>query len=403
MARAESSNAYALPTRLIWLMLAEVYFFPVYYKVVGGTDSHLLEWAFSDSLQNKLAMQWYIQVMDPPLRLDAYPLACRLLSLMVIVWEFCWPLALFSRRLRVPLALSTIFFHYSTSLVMGFVFIHLRWLMLTLFPWPGIFSCLGRLCSRNVAIVQYSPHSPRQLYLVNVLKSFDLWQRLEFRPVESQATAMVKESGLPVVSVDGNVLDPRAGQRAIRRRLGWPISFRWLKLAARHLPSNCDAGNRAPDMPADRSSHRLTQWLAGVATAILFINFLMAVGHIHRAWPFAVFPTFETLSLDALVHELQIELVDHNGQMVRFERTKATQALYATVWYEITMHAMQETSPIAQQNRLRAIWSLLRQKSLVDEAGISEVRFYDTTLDTVPERIHTPVKRKLIFEMPIRT
>jgi len=404
------SNAYALPTRLIWLLLAQVYFFPGYYKFVGGTDSHLLEWAFSDSLQNKLAVQWYIQEMPPTLRLDAYPLVCRLLSLLVIVWECVWPLALFSRRLRLPLALSTIFFHYSTSLVMGIVFIHMRWLMLTLFPWPAIFAWLGRGFIRVPAVVEYSPASPRQLYLVNVFKSFDLWQLLEFRPAPSSETAAPQPEQL-VVCLAGEVLDPIAASWAIRRRLGWPMSFRWLAAASRKLPANhflknAMADSQAPPSPPPKSQPgvsqaTLTRWLIGVATTFLLLNSLMAVAHMHRAWPFAVFPTFETLTLHARVHELQIELIDHAGRMTLFERAQATKAVQGVIWYEMSSQALLEPSPAAQQNQLRGIWDLFKQKGLVDESNVAEVRFYDVTIDTVPERMQTPLERKLIFEMPV--
>lgn len=396
---AGPSREYALPVRLLWLMLGVIYTFPGFYKFFGGTHDQVLEWAFSDSLRYSLTQQWHMKDIDPIFRLDEYPRFCQFSALMVILWEFFWPVALFFPRLRVPLAISTIIFHTTTSMLMGISFMHLRLTMLVLFPWHSIGQWFGRRLFSDSLQVCYDAAHRGQLAAVNLIQSFNVFDRLSVAPREQVADATVKawpDSGLQVVR-HSLTAEPAAARSAVYRRLGW--------FAPRALGDAIFGHVARPlEAPAAANLERGASLRGVVILAAMLgvVEFGMAVMHIHRAWPFAVFPTFEVVTRSPEADDMRIEMIDAAGKETVLDPKPIRRTLRASIWYEMIMRAMEDAPEEERQERLRALWDMLAQKDLVEPERWSAVRFYGIKVDTIPEhKGQPPLEEHLLWEMPV--
>lgn len=110
---------YGLPIRIGWLLLAAIFVFPGLWKLRGSG----LAWIVSDNLRSQLHWKWvqsggYL----PWLRVDRFPLLCKLLAASVVGFELGFPLLLFHKRLRLLLIGLALLFHLGTWLLMQISF-----------------------------------------------------------------------------------------------------------------------------------------------------------------------------------------------------------------------------------------------------------------------------------------
>jgi hypothetical protein len=110
---------YGLPIRIGWLLLAAIFGFPGLWKLRGSG----LAWIVSDNLRSQLHWKWvqsggYL----PWLRVDRFPLLCKLLAASVVGFELGFPLLLFHKRLRLLLIGLALLFHLGTWLLMQISF-----------------------------------------------------------------------------------------------------------------------------------------------------------------------------------------------------------------------------------------------------------------------------------------
>jgi hypothetical protein len=109
-----ASRIYALPIRILWLLMGVIYFFPGWWKwIIGGTD-----WAFSNNLQYLIYTRWYQLDWLPPLRIDAYPALLHLSGTGVILFEISFIFLLFFPLLRRYLPIAGLLFHLANFLIM---------------------------------------------------------------------------------------------------------------------------------------------------------------------------------------------------------------------------------------------------------------------------------------------
>lgn len=107
-----ASVAYALPIKMLMLLMSVFYFFPGFYKLwVSGID-----WIASDHMIRTMQYKWYEEGGIPALlRPDHYPRLMRLGGLAAVAFELLFPLALFFRPLRHAVVATGFVFHFLTE------------------------------------------------------------------------------------------------------------------------------------------------------------------------------------------------------------------------------------------------------------------------------------------------
>lgn len=110
----------------VWLLIAGIFFFPGYCKLREAG----IAWIDSDNLRNLLHWKWMQMGSIPALRIDRFPLFCRVLAGAVVLFELTFPLLIVNRRLRWIALGSAMTFHLATHYFMGLNFAAL-WLCYT--------------------------------------------------------------------------------------------------------------------------------------------------------------------------------------------------------------------------------------------------------------------------------
>lgn len=114
---------YGVAMKLVFLQLALVYFFSGMGKLWQGG----LGWALSDNLVHLMRLEWlenYGQV--PAIRLDNYPLLCRIGGTGIILFELAMPFLILTPKTRVGAALGAIGFHNVTDYFLNIDFTFLQ-------------------------------------------------------------------------------------------------------------------------------------------------------------------------------------------------------------------------------------------------------------------------------------
>ena len=107
-----SSLSYAIPLRLVWLLIGVLYFFPGFWKfVISGTD-----WALSENLKFKLYSKWFVLGgWEPFFRVDQYPFLYKSGAVATILFELGFIFALLFPTTRIIFAVWGISFHQMTQ------------------------------------------------------------------------------------------------------------------------------------------------------------------------------------------------------------------------------------------------------------------------------------------------
>lgn len=134
------SGEYTWPVRMVWLVLALVFFAAGISKIRYSG----LEWIFSDSLANMLIESHYHANNADPLTswglyLAQYSWLCRLLAAATIIIEVGYPLALFSWRARWILVPAAFFMLIGIYVVMGPTFVQFLFCNLFWIPWDRVY------------------------------------------------------------------------------------------------------------------------------------------------------------------------------------------------------------------------------------------------------------------------
>jgi hypothetical protein len=146
------SVSYARPLRMIWLLIALVYFFPGVWKIVQGGP----RWVLSDNLKYQVYQIWVQYDSTDFWRIDRWPLLYRMSAVGTIAFELSFIFFLLRKDLRWICVTSAVFFHNMTSFVMGIQFYKLLFCYLTFIDWAW----LGRkLAGKKAAPIQLSSGS----------------------------------------------------------------------------------------------------------------------------------------------------------------------------------------------------------------------------------------------------
>ena len=127
------ARAYALPIRLMWLLIGVAYFFPGYYKLRAGP-----RWITSDNLQLLLYESWRHHGVLPALRIDLHPLLCHAAAAGTILFELGFIFLVLPRRTRPFAALGGLLFHASTAYFMRIYFLELMLCYVVFVDWHAL-------------------------------------------------------------------------------------------------------------------------------------------------------------------------------------------------------------------------------------------------------------------------
>ncbi|HEY8155292.1 MAG TPA: HTTM domain-containing protein [Myxococcota bacterium] len=132
------ARAYALPIRLMWLLMGVAYFFPGLYKLLAGP-----QWIWSDNLRFLLYQGWRHHHMLPLLRLDQHPALCQAAALGTILFELSFIFLVLSRRTRPFAAIGGLLFHAMTAYFLRIYFLELMACYVVFVDWHALARRLG--------------------------------------------------------------------------------------------------------------------------------------------------------------------------------------------------------------------------------------------------------------------
>jgi hypothetical protein len=130
----QPSIVYSLPLRFACLLIGAIYFFPGAWKMrICGFD-----WAFSENLRNQMYARWMdLDGWTPFFRVDLHPGIYRSVALATLFFELSFILIVFFPRLRLPLALVGLGFHFGCGLFLRIPFFDLWICYVALFDISG--------------------------------------------------------------------------------------------------------------------------------------------------------------------------------------------------------------------------------------------------------------------------
>lgn len=291
------SRAYALPLRLIWLLVGLIYFFPGLYKLWFDK----LEWFAPETLRNIMWAKWYELDWIPALRIDEVPLLLSLAAAATIVFELGFVFAVFSNRLRPFLPFFAIAFHNGLGLILRIPFWPLQAVQFSLIDWEAV---SRRLVRRPLEFV-YDAECGICRRTVGAMRALAIPGGVAWRPAQEHPGP--RESLLSELHVfDGDVaFTGFEAYRRLARRLPplWPIvpllyvpgvpavGQRVYERVSFSRLCEPAAERRSTPQPSPRPEAplRALKLTGGVLVASVI---LAGVWGEVRAWPVATYPTF---------------------------------------------------------------------------------------------------------------
>ena len=156
------ARAYALPIRLMWLLIGVAYFFPGLYKLLSGP-----QWVLSDNLRFMFYESWRHHHVIPLLRLDQHPVLYQAAALGTILFELSFVFLVLSRRTRPFAALGGLLFHTATAYFMRIYFLELMRCYVVFVDWHALAKRLG--LARDAAAPARTPPSATAAAVVGAL------------------------------------------------------------------------------------------------------------------------------------------------------------------------------------------------------------------------------------------
>jgi predicted DCC family thiol-disulfide oxidoreductase YuxK len=223
-----------------------------------------IEWVLSDHMTLLLRrVQYHISDADPLVNWGSHiaelPWAPRLLAAGTIITETCYPLSLFSRRLRVPLVLGGIGLIVGIRMLMGptfeqFLIVNVFWV-----PWDRVGVRVREWLPRRTGMTVFFDGACGLCRpTVAVLRRLDLLERVEFLDASRDWAAIQRR--FPGLSREACLADMHGIDRRGRllagfdayRGLAWLLPLGWLALPFLYVPPVPAVGRRIYRVIADR-------------------------------------------------------------------------------------------------------------------------------------------------------
>jgi uncharacterized membrane protein YphA (DoxX/SURF4 family) len=132
------ARAYALPIRLMWLLIGVAYFFPGLYKLLAGP-----QWIWSENLRFLLYESWRHHQVIPLLRIDQHPALYQAAAVATLLFELSFVFLVLSRRTRPFAAIGGLLFHAATAYFLRIYFLELMRCYVVFVDWHALARRLG--------------------------------------------------------------------------------------------------------------------------------------------------------------------------------------------------------------------------------------------------------------------
>jgi len=416
----EPSNCYALPLRIIWILLGVIYFFPGFFKMLhGGPD-----WVFSENLKYTMYSQWYaLGGFLPFFRIDQYPWLYKFGGLATIVFEMGFIFMIFTPKSRLIGAFGGLAFHFSNHFFLNILYRRVLICYVALFDWAGILKAIGQKVFKKKLQVLYDGNCKLCRRTIATLRSFDLLGGINYsnanEKTQVQATIfresnpslyennMVAATSLDKVSVGYDAY------RALAFRIPflWPILpflYLWPVPAIgrkfySHVAQNrsCSLVKAVPQTSLSIPVHPLwKRAFLTVGAGLVLVNVVFGFGYIEHGWPFACYPTFAYI-VGPTKKTLDIYVITKDGKEVSIANQKLIK-VFDSSRFDRMVWLMTELKDKKELNkRLQALSKVLIQNKFIPNDSVS-IKVYQKEVWTDPALSHkAPIERRLILDSPL--
>lgn len=253
------SGEYTWPIRLIWLVMAMIYFEAGCSKLRHSGFAWVTGDAMAFFLQRA---QYHVTDAEPlanwGLWIARHPWASHLLSFMGLATELSYPIALFSKRLRYLIVLGGTMMQTGIAVLMGpnfyqMILCQLLWLPLDQLV-DGV--CVQFAGEKKLAVI-FDGSCGMCKHTIAVIKSLDLFNRIEY--LDAVRAWPEIQRRFPELDRDRCLEDMHAVDKNGRVRFGfeayrqmaWVLPLGWLTLPIFYFPGASIVGKRIYRSVAD--------------------------------------------------------------------------------------------------------------------------------------------------------
>jgi predicted DCC family thiol-disulfide oxidoreductase YuxK len=409
------ARAYALPIRVIWVLLGIVYFFPGFWKIwtTGFT------WISADNLRNQMFLKWReFDGWTPMIRIDAYPPLLLLSAIGTVAFELSFIVLVLSPRLRAFAALGGLVFHNFCALFLKIPFISLQVSYAALVEWGRVLPRLGRALFGGPLYLVYDGgcrtcrRGVASLATMNVLGGVVAVDGRDDDALRRYGLGWLDRASVAddVLAVSGQrVVRGWAAYRATAARLpplwlAWPFLFLWPASAAAEAAYERVGHRHAPpSAPAPaRSTTRFLPWEAALGGLLIAGTLATGTCLLDLSWPVALYPTFAALAGPTTLR-LVINVEDGDGVErpvdLRTLNKRTDEAFQPMRLAALVDKILKTPDPELKALRLNALWGSLAPMD-PSLRHVRTVRFFRDTVTTVPERrAENPLSRQFLLEI----
>ena len=410
-----ASRDYALPLRIVWLLMGIVYFFPGFWKLwVSGLD-----WAFSDNFKTMLHMKWHqLDGWTPAFRLDRYPLLYRPAALTALLFEIGFSFLIFFPKGRMLALVVGLGFHNAIAYFMRIPFFSLQTSYATFIEWDRVCRWIGRKLYPETMYALYDGNCQLCRRTIGMLRMFDVFERIEYVNVvtagDGEHYMGIERAQLMVDmhAVRGQrVWRGFEAYRAMAARIPvlwvfWPLLWIWPATALgqrryRHVADSRGCELQGARRPEPRGARRVElhglRPVIVVGMGMILANVVYGVKQQRTGWPFSCYPPFSRIAPPVSV-EIDMFAYAAEGGLVAWDE----KALVQKFSYPRYSTLMERLSSEGNAARYRAFWQVVAAHSPEVE-GAARVDFYRHRILTDPERrAQGPVGRQRVYRMELR-
>lgn len=410
------SRMYALSLRFIWILIGLCYFFPGFWKLWNSGTS----WILGNNLRDHMYLDWIgFDYWLPVLRIDQWPLVCRLSGAGVILFELGFLCFIIFPRWRYFAFCAGLLFHSMTTLLMNISFYALQICYASFLKWDVIFKWCGKKIFLEEMIVLYDGSCSFCRRAIALLQVFDVLGRLKFLDLHNASSQTLRDSLR--LSNDELMIDMHAviGIKVVKgftayRNITSRIPLLWVIYPFLFLGFVQSIGNniyrnvadhRACRIPLKNSSKSKLEpsnaILIVVASILIFGNVIFGFMGKGSGWPFACYPTFSEVA-GGRFRTIDCQVINNDGaeRTIHMQSLKNFTGSYKIVGLMGKIFDIKD--PDVRSKKFKALWEVLSQSD-ADLSRAQTVRFYFLLNYTDPAKWHlNPINKTLAFEFEVR-
>jgi hypothetical protein len=397
--RPQPSIQYALPLRLMWLLLATAYLFPGLGKLVlGGMD-----WLNGTCLKVSLsaypaAVPWLSK------QLYDHRVARVIASLATVLFEVSFTFMIFAPATRRIIALGGMFFHTLSYLCLNISFWPIQVAYCTFIEWSVLLERLGKRIFPDMLHVRYESTCDECRKLAGVLAVTDIFRRVEFHcrsgPEIKRAQASTEGNSvidLHAIAWHGINCTPQMMPILVRFPIYWPFM---LVPAFLHKFRGGTGSNRfqlspSPSRfwPLDDRAARAIRVTALTGTLFLTGNIVTGSIGLESCWPVGCMPIFVT---PPVKQRVSIDFVS-DGKLNH--TVFGPSVPYLPLQSNMVSQLCQNQSRSLRQEKLEAIWKLIASLDKRCRSATRASFFEETYCRDVVAHTEKTLERRLLGEI----